>query len=182
AVSPTGAVTGFLLGPAGTQERWLAEYLLCWRSDPNSLPWQKEDLPPSNKRNSSDYVGPKGPIWPSSGVGKLSAGPYVADSNFSDAIWIEHWKEDYGASVLTTKEYQGEGADQIKRQHARWRQVVETTFDHLQEVFSLPLPGSRSRWGLLATVAAKLAALNLGILLSRQFGRQDLALATLFVF
>jgi hypothetical protein len=48
------------------------------------------------------------------------------------------------------------------------------------DVLGLPFPGARSAWGLLTRVAAKVAALNLGIWLNRLFGRPDLALATLF--
>jgi hypothetical protein len=31
AVNPEGFATGFILAPAGTSDRWLAEYLLCYR-------------------------------------------------------------------------------------------------------------------------------------------------------
>jgi hypothetical protein len=65
-------------------------------------------------------------------------------------------------------------------QQARWRQVVETVNDQLTAVFGLSFPRARSPWGLLTRVAAKVAALNLGIWLNRCFGRPDLALATLF--
>ena len=75
AVSPDGVITGFVLASAGTQERWLADYLLCWRLDRYALPWEPADLPPSNKRNSSAYIGPKGSIWPRDGVGEPSSGP-----------------------------------------------------------------------------------------------------------
>lgn len=61
-----------------------------------------------------------------------------------------------------------------------WRQVVETVNAQLTEVLGLSFPGARSAWGLLTRVAAKVAALNLGIWLHRLFGRPDLVLATLF--
>src|SRR5450759_1925140 len=67
-VTPEGIITGFILGPASTNIRWLAEDLLCWRIDPQGEPWKAEDLPPSNKRTGSNYVGPRGPIWTRGGV------------------------------------------------------------------------------------------------------------------
>ncbi|MBM3943118.1 MAG: hypothetical protein FJ316_09395 [SAR202 cluster bacterium] len=68
----------------------------------------------------------------------------------------------------------------LRKQHASRRQVVETINGHLEQVFGLAFPGARSTWGLLTRVAAKLAALNLGLWLNRYFGRPDFAFATLF--
>ena len=83
-VSSSGPITGFIIGPAGTQERWLAEYLFCWRVDPWGIPWTAEDVPPrQNRFGREPYVGPKGPIWPHAGVGAPSPVLYVADGNFS---------------------------------------------------------------------------------------------------
>lgn len=181
AVSSSGPITGFVLGPAGTQERWLAEYLFCWRADPWEMPWTAEDVPPRKNRFGRDkYVGPKGPIWPREGVGAPSSVIYLADRNFSGANWIEHWAADYGALVLTPESYVGEEAERQRRQHSGFRQVVDTVNGHLEQVLHLPFPGARSTWGLLTRVAAKLAAFNLGIWLNRLFGRPDLAHATLF--
>ena len=64
--------------------------------------------------------------------------------------------------------------------HRSRLQVVETVNGLLEQVFHLHYPKARSRWGLLARVSAKVAALNLGIWLNRRFGRPDLAHATLF--
>ena len=67
-----------------------------------------------------------------------------------------------------------------KRQHARWRQVVETMNGHLIRTFGLHFPGARSKHGLLARIAAKLAAVNVGCWLNHLFGRPPLAFTTLF--
>ena len=72
-----------------------------------------------------------------------------------------------------------ERGPRARRQHSGWKQVVETINGHLG-VFGLHFPGARSKWGLLSRVAAKVAAMNLGILLNRLYGRPDLAVATLF--
>lgn len=181
-VSPQGVILGFILGSAGTGERWLADAFFCWRGDPQGLPWDKDDLPPSNKRTSKDYVGPKGPIWPREGVGAPSPVPYVTDGGFSGPIWTEHWAADYGVVVLLRKNYQGENADAFRRQHSSWRQVIETVNGQLEDALHLLFPRARSRWGLLSRIAAKLVALNVGIWLNRLFGRPDFAHATLFSF
>jgi hypothetical protein len=44
AVNRRGLITGFVFGPANTEERWLAEALLRWRAFPRSAPPQAEDL------------------------------------------------------------------------------------------------------------------------------------------
>jgi len=67
-----------------------------------------------------------------------------------------------------------------KRQHARWRQVVETINGHLIRAFGLHFPGARSQQGLLTRIAAKLIAVNVGYWLNRLFGRPPLAFTTLF--
>jgi hypothetical protein len=174
AATPDGAVTGFVLAPASTEDRWTAEALLGWRADPQADLWTPGQLPPSHRRGGG-YVGPTGPLGPRIGVGAPSAGIYVADRGFQGAAWQHHWQEDYTATVLTPAAHATRG-----RQHAAWRQVVETVHGLLTSVFHLPYPGAKSRWGLITRVAAKLAALNLGIMLNRLFLRPDLALATLF--
>src|SRR5437764_10745536 len=60
AVTPSGFLSGFVLGPANTQERWLAEALLRWRQAPTAPPPSAADLAPlvgpSHKRGGR--VGP----------------------------------------------------------------------------------------------------------------------------
>ncbi len=180
AVTPDGVITGFLIGPARTEGHWMAEGFLCWRNDPYGTPWKPEDLPHSNKRDGSDYVGPTGPIWPKDAVGHPITEPYIGDGGFRGPLWTAHWSADYRAVVFTTFSYRGENAQAAQAQHRGWRHVVETVNSHLENVFHLPFPLARTRWGLLTRVAAKLAAFNLGIWINRLFGREDFALATLF--
>lgn len=180
AVTDAGVITGFLLAPASTEDRWVAEAFLCWRANPAAKPLGLGDLPSPYRHSGEKYVGPTGPRWPQLGVGRASPVPYITDSGFFGVWWEAHWQRDYGATLLTPKGYLGEDARALRREHASWRQVVETVNGHLEQVFSLPFPKARSKWGLLTRVAAKLAALNLGIWLNRHFGRPDFALATLF--
>lgn len=44
AVNAQGLITGFVFGPANTEERWLAEALLRWRAFPQAAPPQAADL------------------------------------------------------------------------------------------------------------------------------------------
>lgn len=180
AVSPDGVITGFMLAPASTEDRWVAESFLCWRNDPLSRPYEPSDLPSPIRHNGKRYVGATGPIWPRSAVGRAVSEPYLADNGFFGAFWQKHWSERYGAKALTPKNYVGTDSAAAKRQHSSRKQVVETINSHLENVFGLHFPLARTKWGLLSRVAAKVAALNVGIWLNRYFGRPDLAFATLF--
>lgn len=182
AVTDTGVISGFMLAPASTEDRWLAEAFLCWRVNPEAQPLTPKELPSPYRHNGKRYVGPTGPVWLRSGAGAVSPGPYITDNGFFGAWWQAHWQQDYGAAVLTPQHYQGDQARELRRQHSSWRQIVETINEHLEHVFGLHFPQARSKWGLLTRVAAKLTALNLGIWLNRLFGRPDLAFATLFSF
>lgn len=179
-VSDDGVITGFILAPASTEDRWVAESFLCWRNDPLSSPYEPSDLPNPIRRNGRRYVGATGPIWPRSAVGRAVSEPYLGDNGFFGAFWQKHWSECYGANVLTPRNYIGSDSQAARRQHSSRKQVVETINNHLENVFGLHFPGARSKWGLLSRVAAKVAAVNLGIWLNRYFGRPDLAFATLF--
>ena len=58
-------------------------------------------------------------------------------------------------------------------------QVVETAFSSLCDSFGLQFPRAHTRWGLLTCIAGKLAAYNLGILITCTCSRPDFAFATL---
>ena len=177
-VTDDGVITGFLLAPASTDDRWVAECLMCWRTDQRRTPLDAQQMP--HKRNGRRYVGPTGPIWPRFAAGRISPSPYVADDGFFGAVWQTHWLRDYGSVVLTARSYTGPNSRLLSREHHSRRQIVETVNGRLKDTFNLHFPKARSMWGLLSRVAAKLTALNLGIYLNRYFGRPDLALATLF--
>lgn len=180
AVTPGGVVTGFVLAPASMADRWIADALLCWRVRPHAMPLHLADLPSPIRHSGTPYVGPSGPRWPPSGAGARSGGPYIADDGFFGAWWQHHWARTYGAALIAPHNYRGPQAAAAKRQHARWRQMVETINGHLTRTFGLHFPGARSKPGLLTRIAAKLAALNLGVRLNQLFGRAPLAFTTLF--
>ncbi len=162
AVTPTGVVTGFVVAPANTEERWVADALLGWRADPHAAPLHVADLPSPRRPNGRPYVGPTGPRWPPQGAGAPGRGEYLADKGFWGRWWQQHWHADYGAALTTPKDYPGPAAAPARRQHRRRCQIVETINGHLIRSFGLHFPGVRSPRGLLTRLAAKLAAVNLG--------------------
>jgi hypothetical protein len=178
--TPGGAVTGFVAGPADTDERWLAEAWACWRAAPAARPWDggRHRLPARHKRGGR-YRGPTGPIWPRAGAGHPTGAPALADLGYRGAHWRAHWQRDYGATVLTADRYRGDEAPRARRRHHARRQIIETVNGLLARVFHLHFPNARSFWGLRSRLAAKLLALNLGLWLNARFNRRPLALATL---
>jgi hypothetical protein len=180
--TPLGAITGFAVGPADTEERWLAEAWACWRDEPAARPWggDHHGLPPSHKRGGG-HRGPTGPIGPRDGAGAPSWAPVLADKGYRGRHWAAHWRGDYGALIRTDDTYAGDDAPTARRLHHRQRQIIETVNGHLEQVFHLHFPNARSLWGLRARLAAKLLAFNLGLWLNIHLGRKPLALPTLWV-
>src|SRR5437868_6419703 len=83
------------------------------------------------------------------------------------ADWVAHWRDDYGAIVLTKADYAAIEDAEARRAARRWfnglRQVIETVNGCLSERFGLKFPRARTYWGLLTRLAAKMAAHNLAI-------------------
>jgi hypothetical protein len=164
AVSPAGAITGVVLLPASTEERWGAEALLRWRAAPAApAPTAAELAPvlgPAHRRR-GHRLGPTGPIGARPGAGAPADGPYLADRGLRGAAWQRHWRAAHGAAVLA-------GASRWLRGR---RQVVETAFATLTDALGLKFPRARTHWGLLARIGAKVAAHNLALLLNHLCGR-----------
>lgn len=177
-VAAGGAITGFVVGPANTDDHWLAEALLCWREDATAQPWTPADLPPSHQAGGGRR-GPSGPLWPRNGAGTAGSSLYICDLAFRGADWADHWALDYGALVLTKALYKGAAQRPARRRLASLRQVVETVNGQLEQCFGLAFPGARSLWGLRTRIAAKLFACNLALLLNDTLGRPRFAMATL---
>lgn len=179
-VTPSGLITGFTLGPAGTEERWVADALLRWRVDPSATPPTLAELRPivCTDHLKRPAVGPTGPIGPSSGAGSAHGRPLLGDLGFRGVGWVHHWQDDYATSVLTKADY-GSLPPEEREQAASWfsglRQVVETVNGWLVERFGLKRPKARSYWGVLTRVAAKVAAFNLGVSLNHLFARPTFA-------
>ena len=168
AVGPHGAITGFVLIPASTEERWGAEALLRWRAAPDApAPTAAELAPvlgPAHRRR-GQRLGPTGPIAPRLGAGAPADAPYLTDRGLRGAAWQRHWREHHGATVLA-------GATRRLR---GLRQVVESAFNALTDALGLVFPRARSHWGLLARLGAKVAAHNLALLVNHLHTRPPFA-------
>jgi hypothetical protein len=176
AVSQAGAVTGWLVGPASADDRWMMQWLVSGRVGAPS--WSAPPLRPRDGQRA--MVPPAGQVLPLSAVGEARARPYVADQGFNGARWRRHWQQ-YGASVVTIPPKNAPDAWQQadKRWLRRHRQLVDTVFSRLVEVLGFSHLQAHSRWGQLTRLAAKFAAYNFGLWLNRQLGRSLGALATL---
>jgi hypothetical protein len=108
---------------------------------------------------------------------------YLADKGFSSVSWERHWVENYGALVIATPK------DNSKRAWAqsdrRWaagkRQIIEGVVDQLKDIFALERHRAKTLGGLLARLAAKVAAYTCGQRLNVQLGRSLRQLADLLV-
>ena len=109
--------------------------------------------------------------------------PYLADKGFSGKKWADHWLTYYQATVITVPPdnalTQLPWSAPWKRWLASHRQIVETVFALLSQVFGLKTLQAHSRWGQYTRIAAKTAAFNLGLYINRLLGRPLLALGTL---
>lgn len=175
AVAADGPITGFMVGPGSTQDRWQLEALLTWRVCPGAPVRPPEALPKSHAKGGT-RVGPAGPQWWPQSVGQRASGPMIGDTGFAGAAWQPYWRDALGQVVLTPV---GMGR-RAKRQFSGWRQTVETINAVLIDTLHLHFPLAKTMWGVVRRIAAKAAACNLGIWLNRQFGREALALGSLF--
>lgn len=178
AVSPAQQITGFVVGPGNTEERWLADTLFRWRLDPSIPPLTSDDMDSylgASHRAGGKRLGPTGPLWPRWGVGTPADCSYLGDLGYRGSHWATHWARDYGSHVLTKADFDSLPNPirrQVKRRFCGRRQIVETVFDWLQDRFGLLYPRARTAWGLLTRLAAKVAALNLAVHVNYLHGRK----------
>ncbi|NPV08617.1 MAG: hypothetical protein HPY83_11745 [Anaerolineae bacterium] len=170
AVSARGLITGWTMASGNVQDRRLAELLLSSRAAMPQLvdPTQAEGMP--RLAPPQEWVGPV------QSCGTDQERLIVADLGSGGDDWHGRWQDDYGATELTTPECDRRFA---RRWFSTIRQAIETAFANLCGSFGLHSPQAHTRWELLARVAARMAAYNVGILLNRLSGRPDLAIPTL---
>lgn len=177
-VTASGVITGWQVGLAYIDDRWMLEAFLSARQGERQL--VGPDLPPK-KRNQPQRIATLESFSPALSVGVEHQRPYLADAGFNGQRWSDHWQHEYRASVIsvppTNASQQWDALE--KRWLAQHRQIVETVFARLSEVFGLKRLNAHSKWGQLTRLAAKTAAYNLGLWLNRQLGRAWGALATL---
>lgn len=187
ALQPSGLCSGFVYGPASTEEHWLAEALFAWRQDPTQPPpgpsALAERLGPAH-RLGGQRRGPTGPVRSAAGAGSPTDRPYLADLGLRGRAWRRHWAEDEGAVVLLKTDYAPRPTRAAQRMAQRWfngcRQRVETAFDWLQQRFGLWYPRARTAWGLCARLGAKIAAFNVAVSINHAWGRPSFQFISVF--
>jgi hypothetical protein len=179
-VTATGVVTGWLVGQAQIDDRWMMEAFVSTRHEYMGLIGPE---PPPQKRNKEIQVATAESFSPAITTGVACLVSYLADEGFNGQRWIAHWQDEYEATVITAPPANTKPAwsNELKRWLASHRQIVETVFAHLGEIFRLKRLGAHSNWGKIARLAATMAAYNIGIFINRLLNRPDGAHATLIV-
>ncbi len=180
ASSRAGAVTGWLVGAADIQDRWLMEAFLSARAGEPRLQ-EPTRRPRAGKAGHTPpplgFIG----AWTAVGVG--TGVPYLADRNFNGLRWARHWLAHYQARVVTVPPANAKQQPAWSVAWQRWlaqhRQIIETVFARLDQVFQIKRLQAHSRWGQYTRIAAKMAAYNIGLFINRSLHRPDGALATL---
>jgi hypothetical protein len=110
-------------------------------------------------------------------------GSYLADKGFTGVEWERHWMERYGALVVATPYDDSRRA--WSRADRRWasgkRQIIEGVIGQLKDFFSLERHRAKTLGGLLARLAAKVAAYTCGQRINDSLGRPLRHLADLLV-
>ncbi len=108
---------------------------------------------------------------------------YLADKGFAGIEWERRWLEEYGALVAATPKNNERRA--WPKEHRRWasgkRQIIEGVIGQLKDFFGLERHRAKTLGGLLARLAAKVAAYTFGQRINRSLGRPLRHLADLLV-
>jgi hypothetical protein len=110
-------------------------------------------------------------------------GAYLADKGFTGVEWERRWLEGYGALVAATPHNNSRRA--WPKADRRWaagkRQVIEGVICQLKDFFSLERHRAKTLGGLLARLAAKVAAYTCAQRINGSLGRPPRHLADLLV-
>ena len=108
---------------------------------------------------------------------------YLAEKGFTGIEWERHWLEVYGALVAATPKNNTRRA--WSKADRRWsagkRQIIEGVICQLKDFFSLERHRAKTLGGLLARLAAKVAAYTCGQRINGSLGRPQRHLADLLV-
>jgi hypothetical protein len=108
---------------------------------------------------------------------------YLADKGFSSLAWERHWSRSYEALVAATPKDNSRRAwpEADRRWASGKRQIIEGVIEQLKDLFALERHRAKTLGGLLARLAAKVAAYTCGQRLNDQLGRPLRHLADLLV-
>jgi hypothetical protein len=108
---------------------------------------------------------------------------YLADKGFTGVEWERHWLGDYGALVAATPKNNSRRA--WSKADRRWasgkRQIIEGVIGQLKDFYGLERHRAKTLGGLLARLAAKIAAYTCGQRINNSLGRPLRHLADLLV-
>ncbi|MBA2715067.1 MAG: IS982 family transposase [Rubrobacteraceae bacterium] len=108
---------------------------------------------------------------------------YLADKGFTGVEWERRWLEEYGALVAATPKNDSRRA--WPKKDRRWasgkRQIIEGVICQLKDFFSLERHRAKTLGGLLARLAAKIAAYTCAQRINDSLGRPLRHLADLLV-
>jgi hypothetical protein len=108
---------------------------------------------------------------------------YLADKGFSAVDWERRWLEEYGALVAATPKNNDRRA--WPKADRRWasgkRQIIEGVIGQLKDLFGLERHRAKTLGGLLARLAAKVAAYTCGQRINERLGRPLRHLADLLI-
>jgi hypothetical protein len=154
AVTPHGAITGWGIGPASTNDRVLAETFFAGRATPQ-------------------------PGLPS--VGAPTSDCYVADMGFAGRACEARWVTTYGALVICPPQSDSDRAwpKPVRTWLAGLRQVIETVTDRVLSTFGLDHERPHALDGLLARLAARVGLHNFCCWCNRTHNRGLLQVADL---
>ena len=107
--------------------------------------------------------------------------PILADGGFSGPRRIAHWRNEYGAKIIAPRasNIKGDKPGKTMRWMRKSRQIIETVVARLVKTYGLHQINAHSELGMLARVAAKMAAYNVGVHFNRLCGRPDGSMQTL---
>ncbi len=176
----SGVITGWMTGLAHVDDRWVMEAFVSSRMGNKRL---IEPKLPKHRTYKKRFIPSPESFSPALTAGRGRSLPILVDGGFNGKRWIKHWRKEYGVQVIAPRASNTKGDKPSKSKALSWlrkrRQIIETVIARLSDNFGLKRINAHSEDGMLARLAAKMAAYNLGILFNRQYGRPDGAMATL---